>query len=401
MSVKWACFVSGGIDSIVLLDRVHAEAKQLGVPLSVVHFNFHLRGEESHRDENFVRNECARRGLRFILNSVPLEKGSGIQNRARQIRWEFLSLLDQEKKFTDIFWGHQADDQLETFLMRLMRGAGLKGLRGISPLVVLPGGMRLRRPLLKMPRIEIEKYACERGLSFVEDSSNSTDHYRRNHLRHHVVPALKKKNSQILEDVGRMCERFQKVWQELEPTFNGLKLGSGKPILVQNYFAQISVLRFEWMRWMLAQKGFVQEFGQKHFKEIEAFLKAGKNGKKVYGNATLILYRNQFVVAPFFFKLGKALQLNPAKASHELVLRPVQPGDRFHPYGRPGSKKISDYWTDLKIPPWERAGALVLCDGEKVAALLGHEIDNEYRVLNWEAPILHLEFNGTMRISID
>ena len=127
---RFLLLVSGGLDSMVLLELLSRQKKTF--QLDVAHFNFHLRGQESNRDENFVRKACQKKGLPLLVLDSPLAKGPGIQERARKKRYDTIKKLLPKYKWTHILTAHHADDQAETILMRWMRGAGVRGLAGIQ-----------------------------------------------------------------------------------------------------------------------------------------------------------------------------------------------------------------------------------------------------------------------------
>ncbi len=195
------CALSGGADSVCLADVLLSLSAELGFRLECAHFNHRLRGEESLRDASFVAAWCSERGLKLYTGSSDVSAYAsvhrmGTEEAARTLRYEFLERLGDER--TRIATAHQADDQAETLLMNLLRGSGLKGLGGIPPV-----RGRIIRPLLGVRREDILAYLAKRGLSFVEDSSNRDTDYRRNKLRHTVMPLLRELNLAFAEACGR------------------------------------------------------------------------------------------------------------------------------------------------------------------------------------------------------
>ncbi len=195
------CALSGGADSVCLADVLLSLAPELGFVLEFAHFNHLLRGRESMRDEAFVREWCRERGGKLYLGSGDAaawarEHRLSPEEGAREVRYAFLEGLCDEK--TRIATAHQADDQAETLLLNLLRGTGLRGLGGIPPV-----RGRVIRPLLAATRPEILAYIRERGLSFVEDSSNASDDFRRNKLRHRVLPVLEEIEPAFAENLAR------------------------------------------------------------------------------------------------------------------------------------------------------------------------------------------------------
>ncbi len=194
------CAVSGGADSVALLFALYLLREKLQIQLRAAHFNHHLRGEESQRDEDFVRDFCAGYGIPLTVgqgNVTANEKG--LEAAARDARYTFLETLPGK-----IATAHTADDNSETVLMHLVRGTGLKGLGGIAPM-----RDRLIRPMLLTTRQQVMDFIREYSLPFVEDSSNATDQFLRNRLRHNVMPLLKEENPKLAENLSAMALRLR------------------------------------------------------------------------------------------------------------------------------------------------------------------------------------------------
>ena len=188
--------VSGGADSVALVFALYLLKDSLGISLEAAHFNHGLRGEESDRDAAFVRTLCGRYDIPLHLGGYQVTAGEkGLEAAARDARYGFFSTLSGK-----IATAHTADDNAETVLMHLVRGTGLKGLGGISPV-----RGNVIRPMLEITRAEVLTFLEEYHLSFVEDSSNSTDAFLRNRLRHHVMPLLKEENPRLAENLSAMA----------------------------------------------------------------------------------------------------------------------------------------------------------------------------------------------------
>jgi len=190
------CAVSGGADSVAMLFALYLLREKLGITLSAAHFNHRLRGAESDRDEAFVRDFCQGYGIPLTVGSGDVIPGKkGLEAAAREARYGFFETLPGK-----IATAHTADDNAETVLMHLVRGTGLKGLGGIAPV-----NGRFLRPMLTVTRQEVLAFLQEYHLPFVQDSSNDTDQFLRNRLRHHVMPLLKKENPQLAENLSAMA----------------------------------------------------------------------------------------------------------------------------------------------------------------------------------------------------
>ena len=216
------CAVSGGADSVALLFAMYLLKEKLEITLEAAHFNHHLRGEESDRDEVFVRQLCDRYDIPLHTGGALVTAGKkGLEAAARDARYGFLRTL-QGKVAT----AHTADDNAETVLMRLIRGTGLKGLGGIMPVQD-----RIIRPMLTVTRQEVEDFLQEWCLSHIEDSSNESNVFLRNRIRHHVMPFLRQENPRIGENLSNMALRLRQDEQYLSlltdstalPTVESLK----------------------------------------------------------------------------------------------------------------------------------------------------------------------------------
>ncbi len=194
------CAVSGGADSVAMLFAFYLLKEKLEIRLEAAHFNHHLRGEESDRDEAFVREFCDRYDIPLHLGGERVIAGKkGLEAAARDARYGFLKSLPGK-----IATAHTADDNAETVLMHLVRGTGLKGLGGITPI-----HRNVIRPMLKVTRRDVEEFLAEWCLSHVEDGSNESDAFLRNRIRHHVMPLLKNENPKIAENLSQMALRLR------------------------------------------------------------------------------------------------------------------------------------------------------------------------------------------------
>ena len=194
------CAVSGGADSVALLFALYLLKDKLNIQLYAAHFNHHLRGEESDRDEHFVREFCHRYDIPLTVGEGQIFPGKkGLEAAARDARYAFLRSLPGK-----IATAHTADDNAETVLMHLVRGTGLKGLGGIAP----QNGAVIR-PMLSCTRQDVEDFCAEWCLRYITDSSNEADDFLRNRLRHHVMPLLKQENPQLSQNVSAMALRLR------------------------------------------------------------------------------------------------------------------------------------------------------------------------------------------------
>lgn len=200
------CAVSGGADSVALLFALYLLQEKLEFTLSAAHFNHGLRGEESDRDQKFVEQLCAGYGIPLHIGNAQITAGEkGLEAAAREARYRYFSGLPGK-----IATAHTADDNAETVLMHLVRGTGLKGLGGIPPV-----RGNLIRPMLTVTRQEVLSFLAEYHLSCVHDSTNDTDTFFRNRIRHQVMPLLRQENPRLCENVSAMALRLREDEQIL------------------------------------------------------------------------------------------------------------------------------------------------------------------------------------------
>lgn len=216
------CAVSGGADSVALLFAMYLLKEKLDITLEAAHFNHHLRGEESNRDAEFVQQLCDRYDIPLHMGEGRVLPGKkGLEAAARDARYGFLRTLPGK-----IATAHTADDNAETVLMHLIRGTGLKGLGGIAPVQD-----RIIRPMLQVTRQDVEDFLQAWSLRHIEDSSNESDAFLRNRIRHHVMPLLRLENPRLAENLSQMALRLredeillsQQASFETLPTVESLK----------------------------------------------------------------------------------------------------------------------------------------------------------------------------------
>lgn len=208
--------VSGGVDSMVMLHLFARFAEAADLTLTAAHVNHGLRGAVSDGDEELVGKVAAEYGIPFKSTRWQFDGAGNLQDRARQFRMDFFSTVAREMDARFIATGHNQNDQAETVLMHLIRGAGLKGLSGIPWRATFADGITIVRPLLGVGRNEIEAYARERSIAFAEDASNATDAYARNEVRHKLMPAMEGFNGQVVANLAAMADRLRDDDQALD-----------------------------------------------------------------------------------------------------------------------------------------------------------------------------------------
>ncbi len=408
--------VSGGVDSMVLLHQLSLLSHEIGFSVEVLHVNYHLRGPESDRDANFVANICAKYRVLCHVIDAPLQKESGIQNRARNIRYNKVSEMAIAHTWTKAFTAHHANDQLETILMRLMRGTNVRGLRGILPVLKLNSQLTLIRPFLASKRKEIETYAHDNNIGFVLDSSNLKTDYLRNKVRKVLTEDFD--FDKILKLADSSHQNYQKALsdsdlfkkQGLVKNEDNLHWYDSKKYQFLNQSA-----RFLFIEEQLKGNGFKEQVCTVHLNEIDQLVKGNKSLVRPYGSCEFILspplisFRNhkpdlnwkgehfgsgKLLVDPFSWTIqveetlfdknnfslsdpGKR-QLYIKKPTVPISFRFLKYGDRFHPIGRPGSKKIHDFLMSLGVKSFERHKSLVMEIDGQIAGIVGFEIANSF-----------------------
>ena len=404
--------ISGGLDSVVLADLV----SQLGNQIILAHCNFNLRGEESLRDEEFVQQFALSKGVELLINKFDTEKYAAsksisIQEAARELRYSWFQKLIEESKADYILTAHHADDNIETVAMNFFRGTGLQGLEGIPQI-----NGAIRRPLLGFFKAELAEYASERGLSFVEDSSNELDKYTRNHFRLNILPLLEKAYPSVKENLLNNISRFkgvnklykQSVDQLLKK--NVVKVGEEQkiPIAKLKEFAHTSLL-FEWVK----PFGFQEKQLEQIYSLVDA--ESGKYVKAITQPYQIFKHRNWLIISPenkiessviiidekenqVHFSLGKLslkledkveilsdksgaiVSLDAKKISYPLILRRHRPGDYFYPLGMTKKKKVARFLIDNRISRSEKEKIWVLESDKKIVWVLGQRIDNRFKI---------------------
>ena len=409
--------VSGGIDSMVLKHLF----QQLLYDISIAHCNFQLRGNESDGDEMLVKEICQDGYIPYFITSFDTEKYSrdnklSIQLAARKLRYDWFQELLAENQLDYLVTAHHLDDNVETFLINFIRGTGLEGLTGIPS-----QNGNIIRPLLPFSRLEIENYALENKIQWREDSSNASDKYFRNKLRHDIVPILKELNKGFLDsfqntlnylqqaeslvnDASKLV--YEKVVVEKE---NQLEIHL-KPLLeYQNYKAYL----FQWL------KG----YGFTSWNDVYDLVQA-QSGKQVFSEThvllkdrtILLLYPKNKYDAQVVYKIEKeqsnlnfplnlvfskavnislngnhTIFVDADKVQFPLELRKWQEGDYFYPVGMNGKKKLSKYFKDEKYSLLDKENQWLLCSNDQIVWVIGKRADNRYIAHETTQQLLKIE----------
>ena len=373
------CALSGGADSVAMAFAFYLLKDELEIQLEAAHFNHHLRGEESDRDEAFVRSFCDRYDIALHVGSGEIKPGKkGLEAAARDARYAFLRNLPGK-----IATAHTADDNAETVLLHLIRGTGLKGLGGITPI-----HGNVIRPLLTVTRQDVEDFLEEWCLSHIEDSSNGTDAFLRNRIRRHVMPLLKEENPKLGENLSRMALRLREDEDCLSAQASFDTLPS-----VESLKTMPSAIRSRVLADFLVKSG-VKEPEESHIAQAEALLYSEKPSAKASFPGGVTIARNydtleavtnqpaleeQILTCPGTLTLpGLQITCEPAdeivntadtvtvRPAGQIRIRSRVSGDTIRLSG--GTKSLKKLFIDRKIPAARRNQIPVIRDD---AGILG------------------------------
>ena len=380
------CAVSGGADSIALLWALYLLKEEWDLTLSAAHFNHHLRGAESDRDEQFVRDFCNGYGIPLHVGSgqvVPGEKG--LEAAARDARYAFLQTLPGK-----IATAHTADDNAETVLMHLIRGTGLKGLGGISP-----ARNNLIRPMLTVTRAEVEAFLAEYAVDYIHDSSNSTDEFLRNRLRHHVMPLLKAENPKLSQNLSAMALRLREDEQALSD------LSRLDQPEVEKLRAMAPSVRARALEDFLKSSG-VREPEATHIRLLESLVFSDNPSARANFPGGITIGRNyglleviseipspdvQFACTPATEIVNTATVFTVVPVGN-VFIRSRQSGDAIRLPG--GTKSIKKLFIDRKIPAARRDQIPLLCDDAGILGIPGISVNLDRAAT--ELPATRIEF---------
>lgn len=418
--------VSGGIDSMVMLDLFIRSKLNIGV----AHCNFQLRGEDSLQDEQFVKNRAAQYGIDLYTNRFSTMEYANLhkistQMAARELRYAWFEEVREQNGFAFIATAHHLDDQVETFFINLLRGTGIAGLHGI-----LPKQEKIIRPLLFATRHEIATYAAQNDIPFREDASNSEDYYLRNKIRHHILPQFHELNPGFNTSLNGTIERLrasEMVFRTaIEQTSRELiDQHDGRNTISIHKLHQLTPLEL-YLYELLSPFG----FNESNIKSIHSALH-GEPGKQFFSSThRLIKDRDVLIILPIETSKGfnappevyietsdqeitnplslkleclprrEIVQIDPSptiatldasKLIFPLLLRKWQKGDFFYPYGKMGKKKLSDFFIDEKLTLEEKERCWLLVSDDAIAWVVGYRIDHRFRVTKSTKEVIQIK----------
>ncbi len=406
-----AAAVSGGADSMALLNLLVEERGNLDITVLAINIEHGIRGEESLKDTRFVEDYCKEKNIPLITFSVNApelaeKEGLSLEEAARVLRYECFYRAIKEGKCDKVATAHHASDNMESVLMNMFRGTSLKGLTGINPNY----NGKIIRPLLNLTKAEIEEYVRKNDIPFVTDSTNSDTGYTRNFIRLKIIPLIKQAFPKAESSVTRLTEILRedelylssRAEELLFPAENGIKLKipAKKPVLKR---AAIFAMQ---------RMGIKKDWESKHLNDVYS-LSLNIPGKSINlpgGVVALreyddILFKKSQDRIPLNipFKEGcfeycgktygitrqpakgadlkKGLFIAAEKVSSSAVIRTPERGDIFRKFGG-GTKPLSDFFTDKKIPLEKRKQIPVIAQGKKILAVMGYAVSEDARADN-------------------
>ena len=417
--------LSGGADSVALL----LVLKRLGYNVEAAHCNFHLRGEESDRDEDFCKDLCRELDIKLHLAHFDTQTdaslhGISIEMAARNLRYNYFEALLKDIDASAVCVAHHKDDSAETLLLNLIRGTGVEGLTGIKS-----KNNRIVRPFLCVRRNEIINYLEQQNQSFVTDSSNLVNDVQRNKIRLDVMPLLQTINPSVVEHLNQTGEYVEDATAILNTTLE--QMYDRVVLLKTEEQTIVDIERLEkeqssnYLLWYILKN---YGFNAAPIKQISSGLKISVG--RVWESAThaLTINNNKIIVEPLFtcdtkeyrlieeglYHLNSKLSIEIKKESYSsdkgfskdpkyiwidadkvafpLFIRLIKEGDRMIPLGMKGSKLISDMLTDSKVSYFDRQRQYVLLNNEQqIIWLLGHRIDDRYKITSSTKTVLKIK----------
>lgn len=416
--------VSGGCDSMVMLDLF----RQMEHDFVVAHCNFKLRGAESDGDETFLRDYCGEHGIELFVQTFEtreyaVQEGISIEMAARELRYQWFYELLDSLQYNYLLTAHHQDDLVETMLINLSRGTGIRGLSGIHP-----RKGRLVRPLLFASRNDLVAYANEKQVPYREDSSNKEFVHQRNLIRHQVLPLLETINPAFKVNAAKTAA----ILKETELVFNAriaeeqsqfLSREGKHCFLAVDYLKASSypeTLLFETLKPFGFTADLVQEINQALYAEP---------GKVFYSTThRLVKDRSNFILTPreeeslsrYYIEKDCVEITTPIKLSLQqltndssfqfsknrliadldmdclefpLVLKKWEQGEYFQPLGMTGFKKLSDFFIDQKFSIPEKENSWILYSGGKVVWVVGHRMDNRFKITSETQSVIRIQLS--------
>ena len=404
--------LSGGADSVALLLLLD----EMGYKVHALHCNFHLRGEESDRDERFCEDLCLKKNIPFhrihfdTLMYAETHKMS-VEMAARELRYRYFEQLRKDIGAEGICVAHHQDDTVETVLLNLVRGTGLRGLTGIQP-----RNGAILRPLLCVTRTEIEAYLETKQQDYVTDSTNLETDFVRNKIRLQVVPLLRQLNPAVSENIVRTAEHLTEAQKVLDTVVDTYKGSNQLDLCALQQVGSAEYIVFEWLK----QYGFNGSQVQQVISAETGSIFSSPTGYEVLKDRDRLLVEPTIMAFtpiripeegtyvlpddrrlnvrrsnPFVSKDSHEATLDARQVRFPLTVRRVEEGDWMIPYGMTGRKLLSDLMTDLKMSLFDRRRQLVVVDTQgAVVWAIGLRTDHRCRVTDATQEVIAIKINN-------
>ena len=410
---------SGGVDSVVLFHLMLSVSKNF----VVAHCNFNLRDNESFGDLEFVKDLCEKNSIKFYSKSFNTKKiqntsNNSIQMVARDLRYDFFENLSVKLNINHILTAHHLNDSLESFIINISRGSGLDGLTGIPEL-----NKKIKRPLIEFEKVNIINYAKSNNLKWREDSSNKSNSYLRNKIRNKIIPELEKLDGNFLKNFKKSISYLKISNSVIHEKIDELKTDL---IDYNRNEIRIKISNFDKVNKEVFLYYFLRDFGFTDWDTIFN-LSDSESGKKILSESHILCKSKEFLILRPIHEIKKINQIivddssiveinngkhvkftisneisrnnnniitiDRDKLKFPLLLRNLNKGDSFQPFGMKGSKKVSKYLKDKNISQIDKGSVIVLVNGDdNIIWIVGMRLDNRFCVSENSQKLLNIEY---------
>ena len=416
--------VSGGIDSMVLLNFFQKNQESFTFSVAHINHNYH---SDSKKMENLVKNQCDKMNSDLIIENIFLkEVNSNIESNFRKMRYSKLEEIRKRIKADFILTAHHADDQVETILMKILNSSGVEGLQGLRKL-----NQNIIRPMFNISKGEISDYASLNNVKFIDDPTNCDDLFTRNFLRMNVIPQLKKIKNDIHIPFNNFTDRIDEVHDLI--TFNVQNFCNSDSYIVRQNTIEINKSEFYNLPFLVQLRiisnlclNAKNSFSKTDIREIKDLFRKNLSGSsKVVNEKTILVDRNSLFIYndtidgifskvkagekfngvnfSFFWDFNKAPKkftndkeveyIDASKINNNLVIRSVRDSDSFLPLGMNGKKKVKKYLKDRNLSFLNRKESLVVCNEDDIIWVAGYQLSEKYKIHKNSVKIAKLNFS--------
>lgn len=409
---------SGGLDSMVL---VHLFQK-LNFNFVLAHCNFQLRNLESDDDQKFVTNYAKQHNIpcftvKFDTKNYSETHKLSTQVAARNLRYDWFNEILIQEKLDYIITAHHADDVVETFMINLSRGTGLEGLTGIPS-----QNGNIIRPILPFSRKEIENYASENQLQWREDSSNASDKYVRNKIRHHIVPVFKEINDSFLQSFQNTLDHLN---QQQSLVADAVLMVYEKVVSEEKKYLKINIsILLQYKNYKAYLYQWLHKYGFTAWNDVYDLVHS-QSGKQIFSENYVLLKDRDYLLLSqkttdfetivinsvtestnfplnfSFCNLGNISNQNKniifveeSKLQFPLTIRKWNSGDYFYPAGMQGKKKVSKYFKDEKFSQFQKEATWILESNNQILWIIGHRADERFKPENTNQNIIQITYHN-------